>query len=65
MTETMTRSIKNLGGRPTTGHDPAISLRMHPATVAAIDRLAVEKGMSRSELIREALAEYVKRQSRK
>jgi hypothetical protein len=43
---------RHAGGRPATGHDPAIAVRLPKERVVAIDRWAKENDVSRSEAIR-------------
>jgi hypothetical protein len=52
----MTKSIsvkRKKRGRPATGTDPLVGVRLHEATIKAIDAWAVKHDMSRSEAIRE------------
>jgi len=39
-------------GRPATGKDPMVSIRLPEKTLAAIDKVAKAEGVSRSEKIR-------------
>jgi len=39
-------------GRPSTGRDPVTAVRLPDELRAAVDKWAVEKGMTRSEAIR-------------
>jgi Ribbon-helix-helix protein, copG family len=41
------------GGRPATGHDPAVALRLAKEKIAAVDKWAAKNGISsRSEALR-------------
>ncbi|MBX3513667.1 MAG: CopG family transcriptional regulator [Xanthobacteraceae bacterium] len=42
-------------GRPATGKDPLVCIRMPEKLVAAIDKAAEKEGVSRSEKIRELI----------
>ena len=50
------------GGRPAIG--PQVNIAMSPATVARVDTAARAAGVSRSEWIRQAIAERLERLSR-
>jgi len=52
-------------GRPATGRDPAFSARIPAEALESIDALAKAEGVSRGEMVRKILTNYVKRQSRK
>ena len=39
-------------GRPATGTDPAVAVRLPPNVLAQVDRWAAEKGYTRSDAIR-------------
>ncbi len=42
-------------GRPRTGRDPTVSVRLPPAVIREIDRIAHDRGVSRSQAARELL----------
>lgn len=42
-------------GRPATGMDPMIGLRLSKVEIARLDRWAKAKGLTRSQAIREAI----------
>lgn len=48
-------------GRPATGRDPVMAMRLPNELRAAIDRWATEKGMSRSEAIRTLIEQGLKK----
>jgi predicted transcriptional regulator len=48
-------------GRPATGTAPHISIRLSEDTLAALARFAEAEELSRSEVIRVAVADYLKR----
>lgn len=48
-------------GRPATGRDPTFTVRLPDDLVASIDRFAEAEELSRSEVIRAAVADYLKR----
>jgi Ribbon-helix-helix protein, copG family len=48
-------------GRPPTGVDPHISIRLPEHILAALGRIAEAEELSRSEVIRVAVADYLKR----
>jgi Arc/MetJ-type ribon-helix-helix transcriptional regulator len=48
-------------GRPATGHDPTITVRLPGEIVEAIVSVAEAEKLSRSEVIRLALEEHLKR----
>jgi predicted DNA binding CopG/RHH family protein len=39
-------------GRPATGHDPSVSMRLPKDKLAAVDKLAEREGIGRSEALR-------------
>ena len=53
--------VKRKRGRPTTGMDPVRTLRLPDELWQAVERLAKAQELSRSELIRVAVADYLKR----
>lgn len=64
--ENMARSIsvirkKKARGRPATGQDPLIALRMPPETITALDTWAEKQGLSRSEAVRQLVEWGLKR----
>jgi metal-responsive CopG/Arc/MetJ family transcriptional regulator len=51
-------------GRPATGRDPHISIRLPTDILAAVERFAEAEELTRSEVIRVAVADYLKRSGR-
>jgi metal-responsive CopG/Arc/MetJ family transcriptional regulator len=47
-------------GRPATGRDPVVAVRLTDELVGAIDRATKAGKTNRSEVIREALTEHLK-----
>jgi Ribbon-helix-helix protein, copG family len=48
-------------GRPATGRDPHLTARLPDDLLQALDRFAKREELSRSEVIRIAVADYLKR----
>jgi len=44
-------------GRPATGRDPQVQVRLHPSLIRQLDERAERDGISRSEIIRRLLKE--------
>ena len=42
-------------GRPATGRDPVVTTRIPAGMLAALDRWATERGLDRSEAVRQAI----------
>jgi hypothetical protein len=62
----MARSIsaiqkKRGRGRPATGFDPLITMRLPAEMIAALDKRAVAEGINRSELLRRLIEAGLKR----
>jgi len=51
-------------GRPPTGSDPLITIRLARGTIDALDTVAERKGASRSEIIRQLIEVGLKRRSK-
>ena len=50
-------NVKKRGrGRPATGTDPVVAVRLPPHVLAQVDRWAADKGYTRSEAIRDMVA---------
>ena len=47
-------------GRPATGRDPVVAVRLPADLVVAVERATVARKIPRSQVIRDALAEYLK-----
>jgi Ribbon-helix-helix protein, copG family len=52
-------------GRPATGRDPVTAVRLPPDLLDRLDAIAVDQGVSRSEMMRRILAAYVEAPKRK
>lgn len=52
-------------GRPPTGRDPLVGIRLPVETVAKVDEIAQADGSSRSVVIRQAIEREIKRRARK
>lgn len=48
-------------GRPATGKDPLITLRVPPDVIRKLDQIAAAEGVSRSEVIRAAIEARLKK----
>lgn len=51
-------------GRPATGRDPLVAIRLPEETVAKVDEIAQADGSSRSVVIRQAIEREIKRRLR-
>jgi hypothetical protein len=47
-------------GRPATGSDPLVGVRLPESMIAALDSRAAQHGTTRSQLIRDAVAEMLR-----
>jgi predicted DNA binding CopG/RHH family protein len=47
-------------GRPATGQDPTITVRLAPETISAVEGWAERRGISRSEAIRHMIEATIK-----
>ena len=47
-------------GRPATGTDPSIGIRLPAEQLKAVNRYAEAEGLTRSQAVREALTEHLK-----
>jgi hypothetical protein len=56
----MRKTKKQGRGRPATGHDPTITIRLPVALRREIDRLAQKEGVTRSEMFRMLLERGMK-----
>ena len=54
-------SVKRKRGRPATGTDPLVCARLPEDLIAAFNSFAQREELTRSEVIRVAVAEYLKR----
>jgi hypothetical protein len=65
MADAIINETTSLRGRPsltgTQQHSPRVSLRLTPAVVEGLDAIAERDGVSRSEVTRRALEDYVAR----
>jgi len=61
----MKSSISRRYRGPARTYDPPLSVRVAPEVVKALDKLAANQELSRGDLVRKILAEYVKRQRKK
>jgi hypothetical protein len=53
MTKSISENKKKRGrGRPATGHDPTVAVRLRKQTISAVDKWAKTNALSRSEAIR-------------
>lgn len=60
----MAKSIKEIPkkrGRPATGKDPLVTVRLPAAMIAALDKEAGAAGVNRSEVIRRFVAKGLKK----
>lgn len=57
----MSNTEKRKRGRPATGSDPVVSVRLPAELVAAIDAEAAESGTSRQAVIRAVIEREIKR----
>jgi Arc/MetJ-type ribon-helix-helix transcriptional regulator len=48
-------------GRPATGRDPLVSLRLPKDALEAVEAIAKEEGVPRSEVIRRAVLDWLAR----
>jgi hypothetical protein len=52
-------------GRPRTGHDPVVTVRLPAAVIRKIDKMAAELGTTRSMVVRLAMEDFAEYGSRK
>ncbi len=57
----MSIDVKRKRGRPATGTDPLVAIRMPAAVLGYVNEAARIQGVSRSELIRRIVVEWLKR----
>ncbi|MGP9819901.1 ribbon-helix-helix domain-containing protein [Salinarimonas sp. NSM] len=50
---------KRRRGRPATGRDPLVSLRLPKDALARVEAIAAGEGVSRSEVLRRAVVEWL------
>lgn len=58
-------ATKRRPGRPATGMDPIITVRLPAELIAVLGVIASEQGMTRSDIIRSTLLRYARRQQRR
>ncbi|WP_349371278.1 ribbon-helix-helix protein, CopG family [Salinarimonas sp.] len=54
-------SPKRRRGRPATGRDPLVSLRLPREALEAVEGIAKDEGVARSEVIRRAVLDWLAR----
>jgi predicted transcriptional regulator len=52
-------------GRPRTGHDPVLTVRLPAAVIRKVDKMAAELGTTRSMIVRVAMEDFTEYGSRK
>lgn len=61
MTSTVNGTQKRKPGRPATGENPRVPVRLTPELLAAVDYYAGHASCSRSDILREALGMWAER----
>ena len=59
MAQKSIKAIPKKRGRPATGKDPLVAMRLPQEMIDGLERLAAENGVSRSKVIRDLIAEHL------